>query len=275
MYDNTTNQTIDFNGEISNQDAINGSPAEILYWSHGYANPPLNQNTHSHCYWQLEIIVKTNVKLIIEEKTIILTPFCALVIPPEIPHRFEYSSALRESWSFKFNLKNFPEKCPFKIIERGTTSCELCCLMTEKISKIKVGGQSIEGLVKYLLPPIINSCYSLTEKITPNNTLATTIKEEIIKKNGARIAITDLAKNMGYTRGHLSYMFHKKTGTPLKSYIDQERANIAKHLLAYSDYNISELAEIMKFPDVYNFSRFFKRTTNHTPSSYRNQHIQR
>ena len=73
---------------------------------------------------------------------------------------------------------------------------------------------------------------------------------------------------MGYSRNHLSLLFKRKYGIPLKTFIDRERIEIAKSLLAYTEMNVSETAQTMGFNDVYYFSNFFKRLTGKSPLNY-------
>jgi AraC-like DNA-binding protein len=56
---------------------------------------------------------------------------------------------------------------------------------------------------------------------------------------------------------------------PLKTYLDLERAKVASRLLEYSDLNITEIAETLDFPDVFSFSRFFRRVVGMSPRPFR------
>ena len=57
-------------------------------------------------------------------------------------------------------------------------------------------------------------------------------------------------------------------GGSIKAHLDQRRAR-RRHLLAYSDTSINDIAHILAFPEVSAFSRFYKRLTGQSPRKAR------
>ncbi|KAB2809916.1 helix-turn-helix domain-containing protein [Phaeocystidibacter luteus] len=67
----------------------------------------------------------------------------------------------------------------------------------------------------------------------------------------------------------LSNLFHKlDERTPLQ-FIKDRLALESRRLLAYTDYNVSEIADQLGFNDIQSFSRFFKKVHNQSPSEYK------
>ncbi len=56
---------------------------------------------------------------------------------------------------------------------------------------------------------------------------------------------------------------------PLSDYINRERLRLAKHLLADTEYNVTEISWQSGFADVNYFVRLFKKNEGITPGSYR------
>ncbi len=61
----------------------------------------------------------------------------------------------------------------------------------------------------------------------------------------------------------------KKLGTSYKQLVDTEIISRSKHLLANSDFSITQIAYHLYFKDVSHFSKVFKRHTKKTPAQYR------
>lgn len=107
-----------------------------------------------------------------------------------------------------------------------------------------------------------------TDNIKESFELANKVRSIIKARNGKVLTVAEAAGKLGYSRSHLSLLFKQEYGVPLKTFIDQERIEIAKSLLAYTEMNISETAIAMGFNDVYYFSNFFKRLTGKSPLHY-------
>jgi len=85
---------------------------------------------------------------------------------------------------------------------------------------------------------------------------------------------TDIADACSVSQSYLYKLFQKNVGYGPKRFLQQYRVNRAIELmsttgLSRTDMSISELAELVGFPDVYAFSRLFKRITGSSPSHYR------
>jgi transcriptional regulator GlxA family with amidase domain len=94
---------------------------------------------------------------------------------------------------------------------------------------------------------------------------------EVIRMNMANssLSVEEAAKTLRLTRTHFERLFMKAYGmTPLK-FIKNMRIEHAKDLLRGAFYNISEIAYMSGFGDLYYFSKVFKNETGMPPSDYR------
>lgn len=87
------------------------------------------------------------------------------------------------------------------------------------------------------------------------------------------------ARNLNYyasalnvSTNYLHKLIKKQTGKTPSNIINSKILNAAKALLAYSTFNISEIAFELGFSGVYAFSKFFKKQTGIAPSSYRHNY---
>jgi len=89
------------------------------------------------------------------------------------------------------------------------------------------------------------------------------------------LSIDMLARQAGYTKYYLSRKFAEETGTPLPDYIRQARIDYSKHLLAFSEDSIQQIADRLQFCSRSHFTSTFRKITGIAPIEYResNQRI--
>ena len=111
---------------------------------------------------------------------------------------------------------------------------------------------------------------------TPESTFLTTVKHCI----AANIGETELnrafiADQVHMNPDYISFLFHKESGQALTTYIQNERIELAKKLLASSTKSIQEVTEQCGFSSTSYFHKQFKRVTGMTPQQYRSVHTTR
>ena len=83
------------------------------------------------------------------------------------------------------------------------------------------------------------------------------------------IRVSEIAGYYGYNEKYLTTFFKKMSGTPLKTYIINEKISRAKSLLADTNDTVAQIGYNLGFSDNHNFSSCFKRATGLTPTKYR------
>ena len=68
---------------------------------------------------------------------------------------------------------------------------------------------------------------------------------------------------------YLSALFKKTENKTITAYILEEKLNLCKNLLKYSNYSIQEISAYFAFPSQSYFTRQFKKSTGMTPLRYR------
>ena len=97
-------------------------------------------------------------------------------------------------------------------------------------------------------------------------------KEYIYAHIKERITIEDLADELGVSASYLSRLFKKETGMPVSSYIRQQKIEMAKNLLLFSDASMIEIANRLSFSSQSHFIQQFREVMGMTPKKYRDEH---
>lgn len=96
-------------------------------------------------------------------------------------------------------------------------------------------------------------------------------KEYIYAHIKERITIEDLSDALGVSASYLSRLFKKEAGISVSAYIREQKINIAKNLLRFSDYSLIEIANRLSFSSQSHFIQQFKEVTGMTPKKYRDE----
>ena len=99
------------------------------------------------------------------------------------------------------------------------------------------------------------------------------IKRYIVDHSTEPIHIAALAELTGLSTVYCGALFRKTQGITIAEYANRIRVERAAALLADSDYDITEVAYLCGFNDVYYFSNTFKRITGVPPSVYKGRPV--
>lgn len=84
------------------------------------------------------------------------------------------------------------------------------------------------------------------------------------------IRIEELAKNMGYSRQHISRVFKNETGMNIREFLVKTRLKNSKKILK-KGFSVSETAYMCGYNDVFNFSKGFKSEFGVSPAVWKKQ----
>lgn len=83
------------------------------------------------------------------------------------------------------------------------------------------------------------------------------------------IAIESVSAAVGIERSHFTKTFRQAYGMPPMRYLLQLRMNEARLLLEQTDYTVAEIARSVGYPDLFTFSKAFKKHAGESPKAYR------
>lgn len=100
---------------------------------------------------------------------------------------------------------------------------------------------------------------------TNNENYISSIQDYINANYNADISVNSIAANLNLNRSYISRLFKKKTEITIQEYIINTRMKHA-HLLLKSGTSVQSTAQQVGYPDVYNFSKIFKKIHGVSPS---------
>ena len=84
-----------------------------------------------------------------------------------------------------------------------------------------------------------------------------------------RITLNDLARAVCVSPTYLSRIFKQEIGVSVSDYIRQRKIDMAKNLLRFSDYELSEIANMLSYSSQSHFIQQFRLQMGVTPKVYR------
>jgi len=91
----------------------------------------------------------------------------------------------------------------------------------------------------------------------------------VAARGNLRAAPAQLAEHLGLTLDYFSRVFRQTFGCAPREWLVGERIRNAAQRLSESHVKIGTLAEELGYPDIYSFSKQFKKVTGRSPRNYR------
>ena len=136
---------------------------------------------------------------------------------------------------------------------------------------------SISAFLKLLLIECNNVCAINPIEMdvdTTGDNLIRSFKKAVEQSYKKEHSTTFYANELYITRDHLNRTFKARTGNTAKDYIQAIIITEAKRLLYFSDLTNKEIAYELGFNEPANFSAFFKKHTQLSPSNFKKNEIQ-
>lgn len=121
-----------------------------------------------------------------------------------------------------------------------------------------------------------------TIEVSPSSITITSLDEELVKKalmyveknmDNPKYSVEDLSSDVGLSRVHLYRKLQFITGQNPINFIRSIRLKRAAQYLINTQYNISEIADLVGFNTIKYFNKHFKEEFGTTPSQYRAENM--
>ncbi len=89
------------------------------------------------------------------------------------------------------------------------------------------------------------------------------------------LKVGEVAAYFGYNEKYITTFFKQVSGVSLKTYITNQKMELAKAMLTDSLEPIAQIGYDIGFSDNHNFSNAFKKATGQSPSEYRSSYAER
>ena len=90
-----------------------------------------------------------------------------------------------------------------------------------------------------------------------------------------QITVNDLSSMVGLNPSYLSTLFKREVGVSISEYVILKRLEAAKNMLRFSDYELSQISDILHFSSYSHFARTFRRYYDMSPGKYRDRYFRR
>ena len=86
---------------------------------------------------------------------------------------------------------------------------------------------------------------------------------------GEKLNISEIARNLGYSRSYMTEVFHRETGLSISQYITEFRLQRAELMMRDPSRSVQQIAYLCGYSDPLFFSRMFKKRFGVGPRSFR------
>lgn len=84
-----------------------------------------------------------------------------------------------------------------------------------------------------------------------------------------KLTLGEIAERVFVHPNYLSTVFRQKTGETLMNYINRKKIEEAAYYVAYSSYDVSDIANLYRFCNQAYFCTVFKKVTGQSPGAYK------
>lgn len=131
----------------------------------------------------------------------------------------------------------------------------------------------LRNLFESFIRGTVRQLFAATEQIAPAKLLD--LRNYLEKHFHKTIRLPELAHRIGWSVPHLCAEFKRFFGLPLIQYVQQLRMNQAAYLLRNRNKRIGEIGLMVGYPDLYTFSKMFKRRFGISPRHFREINLHR
>ena len=118
----------------------------------------------------------------------------------------------------------------------------------------------ITNIIQFLLSQI-------SEKYLEKNSVAEQIKKYLDTHETASLDMSVMSRDLGYSREHITRVFHASYHATPKQYFNSKRMNLALERLRDGE-KVKAVADRMSFASPYSFSQAFKKHFGSSPKQY-------
>jgi AraC family transcriptional regulator, arabinose operon regulatory protein len=215
-------------------------------------------------------------------KSFVLTPHQFAIIPAGGPH--EYGADDHDPWTilwchFTGNYGNILaqylplNRAPYGIAPVASTETNALFDLAFDVMK---RGFSMEhltvasALIRAALTVLVFDNPALIDGEDRHGNRHVESAVEFINRNlDKSITVQNVADAVGLSASRLTQLFHSYVGQSPKRYVRRERVLRACHFLDATDAPISQIAELVGYPDPLHFSRVFRQVLGRSPRQYR------
>ena len=182
---------------------------------------------------------------------------------------YEYVSIVEGEFAFM----NFESPLDYpELIQIPVKNCQMVYASIQKIQALGLNKPHLYQISRLI--EAYTLLYQLLKNITPKYVMPAkqrkiqSAMDYLLSNYTHDISNDELAAQTEFSTSYFRKLFHDVYGVSPLQYLLNLRIRKAKELLRSNTSSISEIAVSLGFPNVYDFSRTFKRETGLSPSAY-------
>jgi AraC-like DNA-binding protein/mannose-6-phosphate isomerase-like protein (cupin superfamily) len=248
-------------------------PFRGLRCVHLFAEPDMGgkANTvplHRHEFWQMDAFTAGQAQAQVAGKILELRSGQCILIPPQVEHGFKYPSGCRY-FSIKFQAAGEGLSWQITDLTASARTQALCAALAALYASAAEPVPGTEIVLDAVVSAIFEACYFPQETNKPEAPLADKIRDYLRRQGGQYTSVVEVSEFVGLSVSRTSALFREEADCALKTFLDQERGQIAKQLVVFSDLTFKQIAYRLGFADIFSFSRFCKRVLGTSPRTLR------
>lgn len=157
--------------------------------------------------------------------------------------------------------------------EKAYNASDLFIQRVDKASSIDELFQIHDEMILYFVTQVAKAKRSNEQKMQSYSKPVVICMDYISVHLHEQIPLETLARQANINRCYLSTLFKKETGVTISEYIAEKRMEAARNMLAYSDYSLSDISEILHFSSYSHFARVFRAHEQMSPNEYRRSYF--
>ena len=239
--------------------------------------------THSHDYFEIELIVEGTGKQVLNGQELPLAPGTFYLLTPEDIHSVQpdgplthYNISFEEDFFSDFLSFERLMACPGKQVELvGEDYHRMVTLMQQLLDESKNSNlphthSYMQSLLNCILIELLR--YNEAENIQSTDSSMRHILFYVLRHFREPITMESVAAYAHLSTSYFCKTFKKVTGQCFTDYLTNLRVRFAARLLHSTTTGVTDVCFQSGFNSFSSFSRSFKRHFGVTPTTYRNQH---
>jgi AraC-like DNA-binding protein len=236
-----------------------------------------------HPHAEIQLLRHGRGRMLIGGHRYAFRPRSLLIIPPNMPHRFEPASDVPcEKWVVMFRPSavregprdfRFPRGLPHHVVldEPSALEMEMAfrILRAEQERPQAYQAECAAGTLRSLMA-LVKRAARCAPAPPPSHPIVTSVVDCIEKGFREALSLTSLAAKAGYSPYYLAHLFRRCTGMTPKQYVLQRRVAEARRLLAeHHALTVEAVAGLAGFSSYRVLCRGFRKLAGMNPAEYR------
>ncbi len=214
-------------------------------------------------YYDLTMVLSGSLTYFVNEKEYILKENDVILLPPgSLRQRIAGESADYASFNFEWAGES---EIPLDIFLENAVTPDIRKILSlfaeEHLSLFYHSKEKATCVLHYIILELLD--HERLPTGNPHIRRALKYIEENIEKN---ISLVLLARHLHLSKEYTATLFKAEIGKTVSEYVNEKKMQIAKRMLAETDYSLKEISERLGFDHYGYFSRLYKKYFKTAPS---------